>query len=361
MDTTVNVTGTYHNGTDYEWKFTFAGRFRTTFAIITIIVGCIGNVLSFLIMRGRSMRSTSAGVYFAAIAIADTGTLLTGQIPAVVYYLNNFDIPSSHEWACKWFFFLLFSLGDVAVWLMVAVTVDRFIAVCLPLKRKVLCTPTRALASCLGLAGTAVVKNLHLFWTRGAQDVEQPDGTLVTIQCGWPRADYEYFGKYIRPWIAFSLYAFIPIASLIVLNSAIAVALWRFSKVKPGMASSTGGPENSGQQRKAAAERRKTIQLTWMLLTVSVSFLVLVIPSITVLVAKPYVARTSEQLASYAIVEAIADTLVYINHSSNFFLYCLSGPGFRKEAKLLLCRGWFKNQVSAVTSLQDNSGSMTYS
>ena len=320
----------------YQWKSDLAGKIRTSFAFITIIVGLVGNSISFRVMTSKAMRVTSAGVYFAAIALSDTATLLTGQLPAILYQLANFDVVNVHYWSCRWFFAMLFTFADTAVWLMLSVTVDRFISVVFPLKRRDLCTPKRAVVCCVSLLGAALLKNLHIFWTRGRQVTQQPDGTYVTTECGFPRPEYEHFETFIRPWLAFTLYAFIPITGLVVLNVSIAVALWRHSKKQENSNNQTDG-NNSRASRQAA-------QLTWMLLTVSVTFTILITPSIVVLIAKPYVATSPARSASYSLLEAVADTLAYVNHSSNFFLYCLSGAGFRKEVKRMFSCG--KNRVA---------------
>ena len=72
-----------------------------------------------------------------------------------------------------------------------------------------------------------------------------------------------------------------------------------------------------------------------MLLSVSITFLVLIIPSITVLLIKPYLNLTNEKANMYAYIESVVDCIAYLMHSSNFFLYCLTGSGFRRELVLM--------------------------
>ena len=194
----------------------------------------------------------------------------------------------------------------------------------------------------------AIIKNVHLFWTKGRQVIVGADGIDEVINCGFPTPAIEHFELYIRPWIGFTLYAFLPIAAIFALNICISYKLYKIAKFRPGgNASSTGGTSGGTD--------KNTKQLTIMLLSVAIVFLILIIPSITVLVAKPYVVKSKEDEVRMAYVEAIVDSMAYINHSTNFILYCLTGTGFRKEAKKLICF-WRSNKVEDETSAtQTNS------
>ena len=107
----------------------------------------------------------------------------------------------------------------------------------------------------------------------------------------------------------------------------------------------------SSQEERA---RKSNQQLTAMFLSVSITFLVLIIPSITVILIKPYVVTTDEERESYAYVESIVDCMAYLMHSSNFFLYCVTGAGFRREL-LLLLGGWCGKDLLNEVSVTEQS------
>ncbi|XP_049792373.1 uncharacterized protein LOC126199494 [Schistocerca nitens] len=65
----------------------------------------------------------------------------------------------------------------LSVWLIVAFTVERFIAVQYPLHRPRVCTVSRAKTIVLGLVGVALPSHIYSFWTAGL--VQQDDGTVV--------------------------------------------------------------------------------------------------------------------------------------------------------------------------------------
>ncbi|KAL4220591.1 hypothetical protein ACF0H5_020988 [Mactra antiquata] len=79
--------------------------------------------------------------------------------------------------------------------------------------------------------------------------------------------------------------------------------------------------------------------LTAMLLTVNCVFLITTAPIQAFLIGEEYwfSYKTTEELAWYNFWWAIVNMLQYINNAIHFFLYCLSGPKFRNELKLM-CR-----------------------
>ena len=294
-------------------------------AIPLLLVATFGNVMSFNIMRRESMKRSSPGIYFAAIACTDTSTVYWGLVPFVVYYFTSVDLWTLHPWSCKIIIFMLFSSADSAIWLLVAVTVDRFIAVRFPMKKSRLCTPRKATITACALPSIAMTKNVHCFFTRGKEVVPDPllpKDQWVVKNCGFPTPAIEFFEQYIRTWIGFSLYAFIPIILILILNIFIIKTFWKVSKV-------------AAQSNREQTTRKTNNQLTAMLLSVSITFLVLIIPSITVLLIKPYLNLTNEKANMYAYIESVVDCMACLMHSSNFFLYCLTGPGFHRELVLM--------------------------
>ena len=54
----------------------------------------------------------------------------------------------------------------------------------------------------------------------------------------------------------------------------------------------------------------------------------------------------------YAYVETIVDSMAYLMHSSNFFLYCLTGAGFRRELKLMVSRWKGNSNIEDLTTTE---------
>ncbi|KAL8590120.1 hypothetical protein ACOMHN_010315 [Nucella lapillus] len=95
---------------------------------------------------------------------------------------------------------------------------------------------------------------------------------------------------------------------------------------------------SEGSQRQVGESQRR--QLTMMPLLASLVFLTLSAPLAVMLVAENtvWVRSTAEEVAVYTVVRMVTNTLMYLNHSVNFLLYCFAGSTFRRHCCSLLCR-----------------------
>ncbi|KAK2145505.1 hypothetical protein LSH36_677g02012 [Paralvinella palmiformis] len=294
----------------YIWIYTLPAIF---------IIGVVGNVFTILVMRRRRMSGTATSVYLTLLAIADTSVLVTGLIPEWLIQTDIKDISEVDPWVCKFERFFFYTTGDVAVWILVAFTCDRCIAVCFPLKKRHLCTATRAYLACLVIVLVAVAKNFHIFWTRGV--VYDAAGRFIE-NCGKPEP-YVYFEKKIRPWIVMVTVSLGPFLIILVCNVIIVKQLVWSGRMRTGTAAGSG----SSQEK----QQRAFTQTTAMCLSTSFAFLILITPSIVLLIGKPNWTSSDRPNIAYDIAKAVNNQLMFINHSINFFLYCLTGARFRAE------------------------------
>jgi len=59
----------------------------------------------------------------------------------------------------------LYIVSDYTVWLIIAVTVERYVVVCHALSARAVCRRWRAVAVIAALLATFIALNLHFFWT----------------------------------------------------------------------------------------------------------------------------------------------------------------------------------------------------
>ena len=140
---------------------------------------------------------------------------------------------------------------------------------------------------------------------------------------------------YIRPWIAFTLYAALPIITVFLLNVLI---IYRLVKVKRAAKKQVGPMPASSTPGKTTVQekRKKASSMNAMFLSVSIVFLILLTPAILHYATSAYWVKTPGQQATSTLITAIFETLSYANHSVNFFVYCLTGKRFRREFLALL-------------------------
>ena len=112
---------------------------------ILYVFGFPGNIFAFIVWVQPRMRHSS-GIYLAALAVADL-VFLVLHVLFELYKLWNvqlFDVPV----LCELFPVVFMAPQYVSPLLVLAFTVERFIAICIPSKRQSYCTSFRAKIVC---------------------------------------------------------------------------------------------------------------------------------------------------------------------------------------------------------------------
>lgn len=300
---------------------------------IVFVVGIFGNTIIIILMRSKKLQGTTSSVYLPLLAIADIATLMFGIIPEWLEHCNIVVMKELNQWVCKFEKFLFYTASDCAIWILVAFTFDRFIAVCFPLRKLSLCRKKNAMITCIVILCSAVAKNFHVYWTRGSEYDEEGN---VVKNCGRPDP-YAQFELYVRPWIAFTLVSAIPFIVIFSCNVFIIKTLLEAQKMR---ASSSGS--------------KTFTQTTMMCMSASLTFLVVVTPSIILLIGRPYWEKNDDggKNHAYTAAKSVANQLTYVNHSINFFLYCLTGERFRSELSALFKCG--KSRKASTTNTTEH-------
>ena len=197
---------------------------------------------------------------------------------------------------------------------VIAMTIDKYIAIKWPHKAATYSSPERAKLIIAPLCILASVYNIpNIFWVK-----------IIQSRCV-PYSTESMFGK-LHSWLSFVLEAIIPFTMLIYMNCIIVKEVRRsrkkFAKDKTG---------NKGQ-------KSLTNQLTTMLLLVTTLFLILHLPSNIRSIYQTFTKRdTPSKYASAMLLVEIAFELYTTNSGINFFLYCISGQKFRNDVKEILC------------------------
>lgn len=132
---------------------------------VVVFVGTIGNTLSALVLVRQRMRTTSIYVYLLALAGADTLVLYVSAFKTWIRIVTGVELLHVSDTACRCLTYLFVIGLHLSAWLIVLVTVDRFIAVWLPLRAIHICTVRRARLLIVALTIVLLVANSHIFWT----------------------------------------------------------------------------------------------------------------------------------------------------------------------------------------------------
>lgn len=117
--------------------------------VIITVAGIFGNSLVLGVLKqNKQMRETAFGIYIASLAVADIFVCVL-CLPVYITSTSAFKAhPTglSGDIVCKLWtsYFALFYFAVISVYTLVALSVERYFAICHPVKAKVHSTPTKA-------------------------------------------------------------------------------------------------------------------------------------------------------------------------------------------------------------------------
>ncbi len=275
---------------------------------LLLVVGTVGNTLSGMVMLRKSLRSTVTGFFLLILAVEDTATLWVGLLRHYLLRVHGINLRGFTDFGCKLHNFLVYWLRHYGSWILVCMTAERFLSVFFPHKAKVLVTRSRC-AAAIGVTGLLLFAlNAHYFRTFRLAKGCSAD------------PDYLSFHVNIWSWIHYTVVSFVPFVILLFSNVGIIAKITFTNRIK----------RNQMQQSSAGI---KMTSMTAILLLVSFMFLLTSTPiSIYIVVTyKVWDSLSDEGKALADLWFPIVVLLAYVNHSCNFFLYCISGPKFRRE------------------------------
>ena len=307
------------------WMTTAANIIYSYFPMIFLLFGTLGNCLSFTVMLRKEMRSTSVGVYCAALAVADSLAMYSLLFDLIVRGFTGSTVRIDRWLGGRIHLFTTYVGAHMASWLIVSISVDRFIIIWFPLNASLYSSARNAkmvVGFIAALFGT--FDGIHmLLFLKGEYNIR--NGTSELTEGLTPElSDYLNTSWYL---IDGFLYYFIPAPAVAVLNMLIIYKLVKSYRERKGILSSEENSINADN----ALEK-----LNVMFVVVSTVFVLSPMPYYIHAVYKMFV--TSSDLYASSLVYFLRQffiALFCVNHSINFYLYCLTGKKFRKELKKL--------------------------
>lgn len=191
------------------------------------LLGILGNIISMIILSRPQMKS-SINYLLIGLARVDTVLIITSillfGLPGIYPYtgclFTYFYVVYPH--IVPYIYPLSLATQTASAYLTLTVTLERFVAVCHPLRARSLCTYGRARVYVIAIMVFSVVYNLPKLWEASVktQWLEQSN---ITIYCVRPtdfRLNNIYVNVYVHWCYLIFMYA-VPFGCLAVLNAAI--------------------------------------------------------------------------------------------------------------------------------------------
>ena len=306
----------------------------SNYCITTVcLAGIMGNLLALATLLQKGMRGKTTSLYMAVMACSDILILTSYFIRQIVYQWFNHETTRIF---CIFIRPIFYSIHYSAA-LLVAMTVEKYISVKYPLKASVWITRRRAAIVILTLGIVILALNLHHFFY--VVPVNMSKNSTV-LYCSYKEDNNHFwFLKNIYRWLDASVYCFIPIVSLCILNGLIIKQLILSKKQSNAI---TNTNVLSSVKRKNAVER----QITFMLLATTTTFCILTMPiAIAIVISSLHPSMVSNLTWAWMIFLEIS------NHSVNVMIYSCGSEQFRKHLKRLICRNCMErdeNQRSVI-------------
>ncbi|XP_050452550.1 thyrotropin-releasing hormone receptor-like isoform X2 [Cataglyphis hispanica] len=280
---------------------------------ILVHLGLLGNCLSVCVFFGTKLRYFSSSIYLGALAISDAIFLVT----VFVVWLAMVEIDLFNRWGFNQFFIYISTLCSfLSVWLIVAFTVERYVAVRWPLRRQSLCTVARAKTAVISLTILAIlVCSPVLLFSRSNKNTNGCD--LDSNWESWANA-YNNFDTVMT----FAL----PLTMIVIFNTLIARNIYKFDHVRRTLTIESNA---SNDKTQTLRDRMPQTKVTKMLLLVSSTFFCLNMPSFVLrVIAFLYDCNKSPIWLSLA--QQMCNLLFDTSFGINFIFYCASGQNFRR-------------------------------
>ncbi|CAF1135553.1 unnamed protein product [Rotaria magnacalcarata] len=359
--------------------------------LVFLLCGLVGNILSATIMFRRARRGLSSYFYLALLAIADICVLYSGGLLSLFDIAFNYSPESQSTIYCRLASYIRHLFTYLSAWLIVAVTIERFIVVRFPLQSIYICRLHVAYGITLFILLFFSTYTAHCFFTMDIEHISlQTDDGYHPDFKSCDLAKY----RHVLSSIDLCFYSVIPSLLIIIFNILIILTMYYaikqrrnylqansclpttdtsqgkhhqknkssssnrspFFRSRSGESTPVGhgfmphgqlchvrssktGFQNKSQRVLFDSTNATGMRLTLSLLIISFVFVLCTFPiSIRSLIIDIFPGQNKK--SHWQIAQLCLTILMYFNHAVNFVLYCLTGRAFRRDCRKLLGDLW---------------------
>lgn len=227
------------------------------FVSIIFVVGFVGNVMVVIVVSRTRTMHTTTNCYLVSLAIADILLLVSAPLPTIIEFFLIMDQCIWGHVGCSIMVFTQYLGVNVSSLSITAFTVERYIAICHPMRAQTMCTVRRAkrIIAVLWVFGICYcVPWLFLTTTRY---ITFRDGSLIET-CTFKLDRRHYVTYYMADLMIFYV---APLILTCVLYGLIAVILYTSTiPSTPGKAPTTNG--SVSKKKSASSNSRIQVGLT---------------------------------------------------------------------------------------------------
>ena len=293
--------------------------------------GLLGNILSIIVLSNKRMSSTTS-LYLMALAVFDSlvlvSLILFMALPSIYYFTGKLEsynrfYPYLHPFAYP----TALTAQTCSIYITVGFTVERYIAVCHPLKATKMCTMSRARKSLLLIFACSLTYNIPRMLEY--QTVHKTDPLTNETYVMYTKTNLGHNKTFCHIYFIYMnmiVMLIVPFTVLAVLNTLLIRAVKHSERA----------------QGKVSHRTCRDNNLTVMLISVVIVFLICQVPSIVdniLMATLPEKTLNSPPLVK---LTCICSLMVITNSAVNFYLYCMFGHKFRMIFCSFFCRCYLR-------------------
>ena len=298
------------------------------------IFGIFGNGINLLVLSRKAMikemerMEKSAHMGLIALAIADM-LFCASALPSC--FIKT-DFLTAYQFQAL---YLIYHEGLInmfllaSTWLTVTMAVSRYVAICHPLKARLLIGMSFAKVAVVLVFILSVIFNIPRFLEKAPRSLLCVEGRYMYY---WvPGILYPTLRPKVKlayQWLYFLLGILLPFLLMLFCNARLIRALKNSRKM------SIVGSKHNRSAKNASQTRRVTLTLV----SIVVMYLVLVSPAEMNTFLRKMALHNTDKIAWYNITISVLNTLQSINFAFNFVLYCAVNTYFRRTMREIFCK-----------------------
>ena len=315
-----NMTHYYDNGFGYVDvpARVMVGKIVDYYVIpVLVLLGTLGNTLILVTTRQRNLSNWSICFYLAAYAIGNI--LILVPMSGLEWVCKMADwkyITHMSDWTCKLWQFLMHVIIYSGIWFVVAMLIDQFIALWLPLKAMSMCTVFMAKFATIMIIVGLIVISIHAIWTyelfpSGCYINHQPNDILTTV---WP-------------WVSLGFYFVLPLLLILFFILVLFIAVFR-----------------KNEWKKSSSNYQVPTDVTLMTIALAMLYVLFAAPATVIQVIHMNLPNAwlhdAAFMHSFAIAHDICSFVVHLNPALSCLICITFSSTFRNEL-----RDFIKNKL----------------
>lgn len=296
-------------------------QLKAVYAPFLLAVEPLSNILCAVVFF-RYAPATSTNVYMSALSLADFTFATTGLIWHMRTGQTKDQADLRVTLGCAIPTFLHIPPGQVSEWMVLAVTIDRALAIYAPIKSKSVRTTRVAKYVVIGVVVLAMAWGIPLLLLVPG-DESDPNRFH---RCRGRNEHLTQYAWNIYPWYDLAMYACIPSVVVCICTTMI---LFKLIKEK----------RYFRYRRGAKSTLAKLSQgTTIMLISVATLCLICTLPVciLVITLSIPSVAEDKETFAKVNLAMTVAEMFMFLNHSVNLYVCLASNAHFRQYVRKAL-------------------------